>query len=92
MLTNADACYGGRHRGWTSLEDDETFIDEVIGWSLAAVGVWFQVILLCPAYVSIRQHASAYVSIRQHTSAYVSIRQHTSAILLCPCVCISLCV
>ena len=28
-------------------------------------------VLVLPAYVSIRQHTSAYASIRQHTSAYV---------------------
>ncbi len=41
--------------------------------------LWSASLLLCIAYVSIRQHTSAYVSIRQHASAYVSIRQNSSA-------------
>jgi hypothetical protein len=35
-------------------------------------------ILVCVAYVSIRQHMSAYVSIRQHTLAHTHTHTHTS--------------
>ena len=31
------------NRGWTELDSEDTYLDEIIGWGLAAIGIYFQV-------------------------------------------------
>ena len=31
-------------RGWTNFDEEETYLDEIVGWTIAAIGLYFQLI------------------------------------------------